>query len=120
MKLRLHDNTLRLRLSQTDVAAFQAKGFVEENVTFAGNRILTYRIESSGAENLDATLDGSRITVNVPKAVAKGWAESDQVGIESASGGLNILIEKDFQCLHEDAPEDAAAFPNPAVASRRD
>jgi hypothetical protein len=111
MKLRFHENTLRLRLSQPDVARLAESGRVEEAVTFAPGKTLTYAIEAAG-ETTGATLEGSSIVVWVPVAEIAAWAGSTQVGLEASSGPLNILIEKDFQCLHPDAG-DADAFPNP-------
>lgn len=97
------------------MAKLAGVGSVEEAVTFAPGRSLCYRIESGSASNVFASFDGSRILVSVPHSQAKRWMETDQVGIEASTDTLNILIEKDFKCLHCEGPEDAAAFPNPAA-----
>ena len=117
MKLRLHENTLRLRLSRKDVAQLAETATVEETVTFGGDRRLVYRLEA-GTAPLAASFDGAKISVSVPYSEVKSWAATDQTGIEGSAGALRILIEKDFQCLHPGAVEDSAAFPNPARSPR--
>jgi hypothetical protein len=113
MKLRLHSNTLRLRLSQSEVSRLAETGHVEESIQFASGRALSYIIESGSAAEISATFDGTRVRVLLPANVAKAWIRSDQTGIEGGTDTLRVLIEKDFVCLHQPGPEDADAFPNP-------
>ena len=113
MKLRLQGHSLRLRLNQSEVARLAEAGRVEETIPFAAGQELIYSIESSAAREISASLDGNRIRVLVPATVANQWIGSDETGIEAATGTLNVLIEKDFQCLHRTSGEDADSFPNP-------
>lgn len=117
MKLRLHDHTLRFRLSRADVAALAAGGRVEETFTFAPASFLSYGIETAPDGRISAGFDGLRLAVRVPAAQLRRLAETDEVGIEGRSGAVHVLIEKDFQCLHGGAVEetDQTAFPNPAA-----
>ena len=117
MKLRLHSGTLRLRLSQSEVAQLAETGRVEDNVTFAPGQVLSYALESGPETSITATLAGNRIRIAVPAATAKHWIESDETGIEG-SDALRVLIEKDFQCLHSVSEEDADSFPNPLASNR--
>ncbi len=110
MKLRFHGDSLRLRLSQAEMARLAETGRVEDTLTFAPGQILSYSLETGAA--LAAAFDGGRISIVVPVAAAKHWMESEEAGIEGASGPLKMLIEKDFRCLHS-GEEDADAFPNP-------
>ncbi|MDF2694542.1 MAG: hypothetical protein K0S65_2925 [Labilithrix sp.] len=118
MKLRIRGDSIRLRLSQAEVAALGEGGRVEEATGFGPGHELVYAVFSGGT-TLAATLSGSRIEVAIPSNVARDWATSETVGIEGvqdagAGRTLRILIEKDFACLttrpHED---DTDAFPNP-------
>jgi hypothetical protein len=117
MKLRLHSNALRLRLSQSEVTRLAETGHVEESIAFAPGRVLSYAIECGGTDAVVATFDNDVVRVVLPENVAKTWTGTDQVGIEASSGPLHVLIEKDYQCLHRSSPEDADSFPNP-MASR--
>jgi hypothetical protein len=109
MKLRVHDNFLRLRLSQSDVAQLRDEGSVEERLTFSAGQALIYSISTAPVLEVGAGFDGNRLSVVVPTALARTWIDSDQVGIE----GPQVLIEKDFQCLHRASADDADGFPNP-------
>lgn len=118
MKLRFHGNTLRLRLSQSDVARLVETGRVEEQVTFGAGQRLEYAIETGVVEageagEMRASFEDGRIRVTLESPAAKRWIEGSEAGIEGKTGPLHILVEKDFQCLHGDAEQDADAFPNP-------
>lgn len=120
MKLRIRENTIRLRMSQSEVEEFADKGSVETVTRFAPEAEFCYRITRlDGATSLQAHLDGQTITIAVPEADARDWAATNRVGIEGEmpignEETLSILIEKDFQCLNERAGEDESdMFPNP-------
>ena len=110
MKLRFHNESLRLRLSQAEMARLAETGRVEDTLTFAPGQTLSYSLETGSA--LAAAFDGQRISIMIPAGAAKQWMESNEAGIEGASGALKVLVEKDFRCLHS-SEEDADAFPNP-------
>jgi hypothetical protein len=118
MKLRFHGNTLRLRLSQSDVARLAERGRVEEQVMFAPGQTLAYALETAETDDVGASFEGGKIRVTLPFAAAKRWMEGRETGIESSSGPLRVLVEKDFECLHGDAEANADAFPNPLAANR--
>jgi hypothetical protein len=113
MKLRFHSNSLRLRLSQSEVARLAGGDSVEETVTFAPGKTLIYSIESGSGEEIAASFEDGRIRVTLPRARAKQWVLSDEAGIEGSSGPLRVLVEKDFQCIHRASEEDVDSFPNP-------
>jgi hypothetical protein len=117
VKLRIQGNLLRLRLTQKEVAQLRDRGCVESAIELAPGRALTYLLEGSfRADSVTADFDGKAIRVTVPARVITEWAESDRVGIEAPSeSGAQLLIEKDFQCLHNERSEDPDAYPNPRV-----
>ena len=113
MKLRLFNDSLRLRLSQSEVAQFEQNGRVESVVSFPPDGALTYSIEAADVARLAARLNAGRVSVLVPKAMAQAWISTDQTAMESSTSTPRILIEKDFQCLHRSTEEDADSYPNP-------
>jgi hypothetical protein len=113
MKLRFHKNSLRLRLSQSEVAQLSEHGWIEDRVDFPDGRTLSFGLETG--ESNSARFDEGAIRIIAPRPEVRHWIESDQEGIEYQSGPLKIAIEKDFQCLHRASPEDADTFPNPMV-----
>lgn len=119
MKLRIQGNSLRLRLSQSEVAQFSKTGFVEDSVQFAPGTRFTYTIETSSS--LPAPLASYQdhwLRVQVPSSAATEWYTTDNIAIttdQPIEGGkaLSILIEKDYQCLHGGEARDPDAYPNP-------
>jgi Family of unknown function (DUF7009) len=122
MKLRLRENSIRLRLLQSEVKNLQENGSISEAITFGKSNILTYRIKvSDAAQTISAAFEAGEIIVEIPRDAAENWINTTQVGlqIEQKSDGakpLSILIEKDFVCLERPSDADNAdAFPHPKL-----
>lgn len=114
MKLRLQGNSIRLRLNRNEVAEFVETGRIQDAVHFGGGAVLAYAVEvSKEAHFPQAFFDGTVILITLPIDDAQDWARSDRVGISARDHQLSILVEKDFQCLHEPDPN---AYPNPDAA----
>ena len=120
MKLRINGNSLRLRLSKTDVGKLLAEGRVEDTVFFGPEQsaCLTYALEHEAASKLiDFRYGSQRAAVVVSSAEATRWASGDQVGIygevDTGRGLLTLSVEKDFACLDQNDADNADTFPNP-------
>ncbi len=120
MKLRLEDNTLRLRLSETEVTEFAATGRVlgSTNFGFGPDQQLCYALERTTATAAvdpiteGTTADGlalnyapGNITVRVPAGLADEWTGTARNGLEgeilvAENQRLRILVEKDLDCRH--------------------
>jgi len=118
MKIRIKGNSLRLRLTQTEVNDFAKGGRVSDSISF-GDSQLIYILQSEEREDISADFNGEFITVSVPDEMGNRWAGTEQVGMEAErplkdGGKLSILIEKDFQCLKPRQGEDESdLFDNP-------
>ena len=111
MKLRIKGDTIRLRLTQSEVAALARGDAVVETTSLP--QMFIYTLETSG-DTIGAAFDGGRMTVNVPQAIALRWAGTEEVSIRGREGGVEILVEKDFACLvPREGEKDPDAFPNP-------
>jgi hypothetical protein len=126
MKLRIQGNSIRFRVTQSEMAALSAGARLEESTQFgpAPSEVLTYAIEmSSQCSDIGASYSKGKIEVTLPTDLARTWASTSQVGIEhsqpTARGDvLKITLEKDFNCLHPRVGEDQRDnFPNPGVPS---
>jgi hypothetical protein len=122
MKLRIHGNSIRLRLTQKEVAHFQQSGRADATICFAPGRTLSYSIERhQSAPDVSVTFEGDAIRVVIPADIAIQWTDSDEIGIQASQPigedlRLELLIEKDFQCLHGTAEQEPDAYPNPLAA----
>jgi hypothetical protein len=120
MKLRIKGNTLRLRVSRSEVARLIECGRIEETIQFAPQpeARLTYALEHSGAQQeVLVRYRAQEVAVLVPSETARLWAQSEQVGIycnlRIGEGVLEIAVEKDFACLDGTDAENEDTFPNP-------
>ena len=113
MKLRIEDDTLRLRLSDNEVQEFAATGRVAAVVHFGPGpgQQLTYALERDATGEAPAVrvrYDGAGLTVVVPHDVAVAWTTTEQNGFSenlplAETQRLRILVEKDLDCSHSDA-----------------
>jgi len=119
MKIRIQGNLLRLRLTQKEVTCLHDRGLVESAIRFSPDRALSYSVASSpDAAEVSANYEGDAIRVVLPRAAATAWTESRQVSVEgSRNSGIQILVEKDFQCLHKPEERDPEAYPHPLAAA---
>lgn len=119
MKLRIMGNSLRLRLSQTEVDTLGREGMVKDTIAFPANEKLTYEIRSSESDTLGCTFANNNISLFVPQIVLNEWIGTDMVGFDreidlDKNKKLGILIEKDFKCLTKRPNEDdSELYPNP-------
>jgi len=117
VKLRIQNNTIRLRLNRREVAAFTAAGSLEEAFEHPAGRLI-YGIESAeAASEAEVRVGGESIRIVLPANVSHDWTQTDRVGvsaeIEFGEGKrLSVLVEKEFRRLHG-ANNDPDLYPNP-------
>jgi hypothetical protein len=110
MKLRLLDDSIRLRLSQSEVIAAREQGLVESQTRFEDGSVFTYALEAAkSAAAPSATYTRERMVVKLSAREIEDWANDDAAvslrgTVHLADGGeLKLLVEKDFKCV---APRD--------------
>ena len=124
MKLRIQGNSLRLRLSRSEVIRFNDKLIISDTIEF-GNSMLTYVLSvSQDLNSVRAKYVSDTIEVQVPRALALDWAGTDRVSIAGeqlldSGTRLQLLIEKDFKCVHNSKYANADAYPNPLAEDRK-
>ena len=124
MKLRIKGNSLRLRVTPSEVRQLLRDGAIREHIqlTVNLNDRLIYAIINCLSGQTTVTYQLGNITVSVPEVVLKQWAGTDDVGIytDIALAGdqvLSLTIEKDFACLDLRDAENEDTFPNPNLAT---
>ena len=121
MKIRIHNNTIRLRLSMSEVEQLSEKNEIKEELKFPSPYpSFIYNLKASAKEKfLSITFVQGEISISLPLSEVKDWANTEQIGIaktQSLEDGINLqlLVEKDFQCLHKRPGENETDnFPNP-------
>ncbi len=113
MKIRIKGNSIRYRLSKTDVEQFIKTGYLEETVDFGAQK-LVYALKKYGESTLNASFAQNTITLYMPEQMAAEWETPEKVGFDGVHNKLSLLIEKDFQCLDNVAEDQTDNYPNPA------
>jgi hypothetical protein len=118
MKIRMLNNSIRLRLSQGDIKVLEESGKIIERVNFPSGQELSYSLMRNEEEMITADFMDSEINTFIPVNLLSEWINTDKVGFEqdlpiSGGGTFKILIEKDFKCLTERSEDESDLFPHP-------
>lgn len=120
MKIRIKGNTVRFRLTKSDISTLTETGELADQTEFIGNTLI-YKIASSANEALSADMIENVITLYVPENALNNWASTNQVSLEGNmpirnDSSLYLLLEKDFKCIDGDTSEDQSDFfENPSL-----
>ena len=122
MKLRLLDDSIRLRLSRDEVIAADERGVVEGQTRFPDGSVFTFALEAlENGSNASASYARDRLVVKLPAPKISAWAKDDtDVSLHGElalplGGQLKLLVEKDFRCISPRDDEDQSnLFQNPA------
>lgn len=115
MKIRIKGNSLRYRLTKSEVTRLNSDGVLSEHTSFAG-KTLIYSIETTSDNMLSADFVNNSIILKMPQAMIAALANSDKVGFEERSGPVLLLVEKDFVCIDNTMEDQSDNYPNPSLA----
>lgn len=119
MKLRIRDNSLRLRITQTELRTFAAEREVVSTINFPDGEQMQYTLAWSDDESYDVCFVDSDIFATVANSAGRKWLDDSEVSIDHNlalvdGSTFRLLVEKDFQCLSERPEEDESdMFVNP-------
>jgi hypothetical protein len=121
MKLRLLDDSIRMRLSRSEVDVANQSGVVEGQTRFPDGSMFRFALEADkGEAGPSAAYESDRMVVRLPASEIAAWAGDDTaVSLRGeldlpAGGPLRLLVEKDFQCVTPREGEDQSdLFTNP-------
>lgn len=112
MKIRIKDNTVRFRLTQSEVAKLGEDGIISSFTEFV-DRPFIYAIERTEEAELSAAFIENRMVLKIPETMINEWITTDRVGFEGQSGKIKLLIEKDFVCIDNTLEDQSDNYPNP-------
>ena len=119
MKIRIKENSLRIRLLKSEVNKLVTGINLQEQTCFTSN-ILTYalKIKEDDGE-LSADFEDNIITMYVPKKLLTNWDTNAVVGFNTnmkinETTNLFLLLEKDFVCTDTTTEDQSDNFTDPA------
>tara|TARA_R110002050_G_scaffold25378_5_gene67732 strand:- start:19610 stop:19984 length:375 start_codon:yes stop_codon:yes gene_type:complete len=124
MKIRIQGNSVRYRLTRSEVASLKKDGYYREQTAFDGKNF-TYAVAAKeNITDLEAEFQENTITLFVPKNDSLKWPDNERVGYENKmilkdGQVLNLLLEKDFVCLDERLEDQSDNYPNPAATTKK-
>ncbi|NND34300.1 MAG: hypothetical protein HKN76_17075 [Saprospiraceae bacterium] len=103
MKLRLKENTIRIRLSIDEVNLLVVEGQVAGRTFLSAKNYLEYSLRL--AKSLGLTYLDQHLILELPRETLKDWNLNQTVGfnwkipIDESTEEIQITLEKDFKCL---------------------
>lgn len=118
MKIRIFDDTIRLRLDRSEVDLIGQGESVTGVTHFRNGATFCYQLSVQNIGLATAGIEGTTIQVALPETSATRWANSErEVSIRATDGELELLIEKDFECLDPREGENQSnRFKNPKAS----
>jgi len=120
MKIRIRGNSIRMRLSRTEVDTLVTEGYIEERTEFNSGVLLYALQKKDGIDKLTADFTDNTITMYIPDTLVTDWNKNETVGFDNKltlinGNVLSLLVEKDFKCIDSDTTEDQSDnFDNPS------
>jgi hypothetical protein len=118
MKIRIQGNSIRIRLSKSEVDKLVNEGVVEEKTSFI-NASFAYSItKNKTLTELAASYENNQIVVQVPASFLLNWSTNQVIGFDAniqikETETLYLLVEKDFKCLDNVKEDQSDNFDNP-------
>jgi hypothetical protein len=114
VKIRIKGNSIRFRLTQTEMGQLAAGLALRDAVEFSPSARLVWLLEPASVAAIESSFDDATVSVRLPQSDVAAWSSSDNEGMYGTCGTLQIAVEKDFACQHRTgSPEESDAFPRP-------
>lgn len=116
MKIRCIDDSVRVRLTKSDLARLVLHGSIHTRIYVDPANHLSYVLALSPQRTVpDAFFEDGIFRLEVPGARLRSWADSDEISLEyykniDAQHNLHMLIEKDFPCKSRDGEDKSDTF----------
>lgn len=124
MKVRLKGDSIRLRLTQSEVKQLSERTAVHETVHLTPVNNLSFSLETWHLNVPSIKPSQYHIRISLPAAQVTSWC-NDVANLSLSfrldngqSNGLALLIEKDLACLTP-RPEETDQFPHPQAGNAK-
>lgn len=125
MKLRTRGNSIRLRLTRSEVLALSEGMTVRDETRITPLDSFVVTLEGWNLDVFQVTSNKEGLRICAPASRILQWSKNDDEGIygyqeNGSSEPLKISIEKDFACLEERPGEDSHdQFPHPDSSGKK-
>lgn len=119
MKIRIKGNSIRLRLTKTDIKTLTEVQIIEETTDLGNGIIFRYSLAlNAETEHIYANFSDGRISVFLNQSAYDTLTATNEITVHhtaenGTSGGLFLLIEKDLKCLDTTFEDQSDMYENP-------
>ena len=120
MKIRIKGDSVRFRLTKTEVKALAEEGSIFDTTNF-GKVQFTYGVVlDKTIAHLRVRFVENTITMHMPFELGNSWYDNDLITFEhqataSPDDCLDLLLEKDFTCMDNTGEDQSDNYPNPKL-----
>jgi hypothetical protein len=107
MKVRIHGNSIRFRLTEHETGSLSTSGTVSEALEFgtAADAVLQFSLQVTDSNQFSCIYECNSFVFFLPRNIVKLWLENSDAGLSQmveTPGGkqLKLVVEKDFPCSH--------------------
>jgi len=118
MKIRIKGDSVRIRLSKSEIDFFGQEGYYKEETRFPNGSYEYGLLTRHDISQMQAEFSNNAMYLHIPQHWADEWVATQRVGFDSRvplpdGGELYLLIEKDFACLDNTMEDQSDMYPNP-------
>ncbi len=104
MKVRWNQNSLRLRITPTELAKLGQSEPITEELAFPGGAVWTVQLAAGEITRLASEGASAQLTLSSENLQTLAAPDTEGVYFQTEKG-LRYLVEKDFPCVHPRASE---------------
>lgn len=121
MKIRIRGNSVRFRLTKTELEQLCRERSIEERTNFTTQDFI-YEVKATEIDELNIQFDSNKISLQISNALLENWDTDQRIGfshtISTTNGkSIDLLLEKDFTCLEDRGEDESNNYPNPKTLS---
>lgn len=120
MKIRIKGDSIRFRLTQSEVKILSEKGTIVDTTNFDKGQFSYGVTLNEAIDHLKASLRDNIVMLEMPESQGRAWYENeiitfDHTEINANGNELYLLLEKDFTCLDNTLENQSDNYPNPKL-----
>lgn len=120
MKIRIKGDSIRIRLTQSEVQTLSEKGMIMDTTNFETSQFRYGVTLNNAIDNLKASFSDHTIMLEMPELEGRNWYSNDIITfdhtVKNTKGNeLYLLLEKDFTCLDNTVEDQSDNYPNPKL-----
>ena len=121
MKIRIKGDSVRFRLTQTEVKSLSENRKIYDSTNFGSIKFNYGVVLNSDIEQLHISYEKNAIVLEMPKKTGEEWFSNDIITYDhtlktSSGNDLYLLLEKDFTCLDNTIEDQSDNYPNPKLS----